>query len=47
MTLSGTSDFELDVAEYTLKRRLSDAALEVRTGYDLKNGKAFVKSIAG
>ena len=38
MTLSGTSDFELDVAEY-IEEAFERCGLEVRTGYDLKTAK--------
>ena len=38
MTLSGTSDFELDVAEY-IEEAFERCGLEVRTGYDLKSAK--------
>ena len=45
MTLSGTSDFELDVAEY-IEEAFERCGLEVRTGYDLKNCKTVFKSYA-
>ena len=38
MALSGTSDFELDVAEY-IEEAFERCGLEVRTGYDLKTAK--------
>ena len=38
MTLSGTSDFELDVAEY-IEEAFERCGLEVRTGYDLRTAK--------
>ena len=38
MALSGTSDFELDVAEY-IEEAFEWCGLEVRTGYDLKTAK--------
>ena len=34
MTLSGSTDFELDVAEY-VEEAFERCGLEVRTGYDL------------
>tara|TARA_R110000744_G_scaffold298593_1_gene408189 strand:- start:669 stop:1334 length:666 start_codon:yes stop_codon:yes gene_type:complete len=38
MALSGTSDFELDVADY-IEEAFERCGLEVRTGYDLKTAK--------
>jgi len=38
MALSGTSDFELDVAEY-IEEAFERCGLEVRTGYDLRTAK--------
>jgi hypothetical protein len=38
MTLSGTRDFELDVADY-VEEAFERCGLEVRTGYDLKTAK--------
>jgi hypothetical protein len=38
MALSGTADFELDVAEY-IEEAFERCGLEVRTGYDLKTAK--------
>ena len=38
MALSGTSDFELDVADY-IEDAFERCGLEVRTGYDLKTAK--------
>tara|TARA_R110000796_G_scaffold10229_6_gene34178 strand:+ start:185 stop:850 length:666 start_codon:yes stop_codon:yes gene_type:complete len=38
MALSGTSDFELDVADY-VEEAFERCGLEVRTGYDLKTAK--------
>ena len=35
MTISGSKDFELDVAEY-VEEAFERCGLEVRTGYDLK-----------
>ena len=38
MTVSGSTDFELDVAEY-IEEAFERCGLEVRTGYDLKTAK--------
>jgi len=38
MTVSGSKDFELDVAEY-IEEAFERCGLEVRTGYDLKTAK--------
>ena len=38
MTLSGSKDFELDVADY-IEEAFERCGLEVRTGYDLKTAK--------
>ena len=38
MTISGTTNFELDVAEY-IEEAFERCGLEVRTGYDLKTAK--------
>ena len=38
MTLSGSKDFELDVAEY-IEEAFERCGLEVRTGYDLRTAK--------
>jgi len=38
MTLSGSTDFELDVADY-VEEAFERCGLEVRTGYDLKTAK--------
>jgi len=38
MTVSGSADFELDVAEY-VEEAFERCGLEVRTGYDLKTAK--------
>ena len=38
MTVSGSKDFELDVAEY-VEEAFERCGLEVRTGYDLKTAK--------
>ena len=38
MTISGSTDFELDVADY-VEEAFERCGLEVRTGYDLKTAK--------
>ena len=38
MTVSGSKDFELDVADY-IEEAFERCGLEVRTGYDLKTAK--------
>ena len=38
MALSGSTNFELDVAEY-IEEAFERCGLEVRTGYDLKSAK--------
>ena len=38
MTVSGSTDFELDVADY-VEEAFERCGLEVRTGYDLKTAK--------
>ena len=38
MTVSGSTDFELDVADY-IEEAFERCGLEVRTGYDLKTAK--------
>ena len=38
MTVSGSTDFELDVAEF-IEEAFERCGLEVRTGYDLKTAK--------
>ena len=38
MTVSGSKDFELDVADY-VEEAFERCGLEVRTGYDLKTAK--------
>jgi hypothetical protein len=38
MAVSGSTDFELDVAEY-IEEAFERCGLEVRTGYDLKTAK--------
>ena len=38
MTVSGSTDFELDVAEY-IEEAFERCGLEARTGYDLKTAK--------
>ena len=38
MTVSGSTDFELDVAEY-VEEAFERCGLEARTGYDLKTAK--------
>lgn len=39
MAVSGSTDFELDVAEY-IEEAFERCGLEVRTGYDLKQPSA-------
>ena len=41
MALSGSTNFELDVAEY-IEEAFERCGLEVRTGYDLKSAKRFL-----
>ena len=38
MTVSGSTDFELDVSDY-IEEAYERCGLEVRTGYDLKTAK--------
>ena len=38
MAVSGSSDFELDVADY-IEEAFERCGLEVRTGYDLKTAR--------
>ena len=38
MAVSGSNDFELDVADY-IEEAFERCGLEVRTGYDLKTAK--------
>ena len=38
MTVSGSTDFELDVSDY-IEEAFERCGLEVRTGYDLKTAK--------
>ena len=45
MSVSGSKDFDLDVADY-VEEAFERCGLEVRTGYDLKTAKAFAKSHA-
>ena len=46
MTVSGSTDFELDVSDY-IEEAFERCGLEVRTGYDLKTAKRSLNLMLG